>query len=372
MGDYDVCQIAETGEAPPSYIYGSREYSELDRLKKKMKDSGKSDVSSSDKKGKEYTHDISSSDKKTPDDKGDCKPNDTREKCLEYELDMNRCREAGGELEYECVSLVKERLKRKSEPYLHDVYPWRNYDWSYSRFVDNNYNTRETGATRDGSVSGMWDNIKALGKLAKGFALDNNPNSDSIATDSDLLLCDRIQERNRKGCEVINDVRRSYRSQPNPIKTSFGEKDMGGRNSSSFYFKFGTCKTKDNEERCKEKGYEYMSGTCYRPRYHYVNNRALLGNAPSVAKEMVDLHPINLGSILLKKTNYLGKVRPTAYGSYEIEPCDEEKEHFIFGDKLNTKAQIFFDMFFITFLVIVLVIGGGFLYLYFTGGTYDN
>jgi hypothetical protein len=60
------------------------------------------------------------------------------------------------------------------------------------------------------------------------------------------------------------------------------------------------------------------------------------------------------------------------YGSYEIEPCDEDKEHFVFGDKSNTNAQIFFDMFFITFLVIILVICGGFLYLYFTGGTYDT
>lgn len=369
MGDYDVCKIAATGEAPPSYIYGAKEYSDLMKSKTGTKAGTTGTAGTSSSSSKEYG--LSTPSTTTPEDNSDCKPNDTREKCLEYERDLKRCRDAGGELEYECVSLVKERLNRKSEPYLNDVYPWRNYDWSYSRFVDNNYNTRETGATRDGSVSGMWDNIKALGKLAKGFALDNNPNSESIATESDLLLCDRIQERNRAGCEVINDVRRSYRNQPNPIKTPFGQKDMGGRNSSSFYFKFGTCKTKDNEERCKEKGYDYMDGTCYRPRYHYVDNKAFLGNAPSVAKEMIDLHPINLGSILLKKTNVLGQIRPSVYGSYEIEPCDEEKEHFVFGDKLNTNAQMFFDMFFITFLVILLVICGGFLYLYFTGGTYD-
>jgi len=83
---------------------------------------------------------------------------------------------------------------------------------------------------------------------------------------------------------------------------------------------------------------------------------------------MLDLNPINLASVLLKKTNMLGKVNP-AYGHYEIEPCEEEDaEHFIFGEQqVNDKAQIFFDVFFLTFLVITVVICGAFLYLYYKG-----
>lgn len=152
------------------------------------------------------------------------------------------------------------------------------------------------------------------------------------------------------------------------MKTSFGQKNLQGRDSSSFYFKFGTCKTRDSKEQCETKGYEYIDSVCYRPRYHYVDNRSSFGNAPSVAKEMLDLNPINLASVLLKKTNMLGKVNPV-YGHYEIEPCEEEDaEHFIFGEQqVNDKAQIFFDVFFLTFLVITVVICGAFLYLYYKG-----
>ena len=95
-----------------------------------------------------------------------------------------------------------------------------------------------------------------------------------------------------------------------------------------------------------------------------------MGNAPSVAKEMIDLNPVNLGSVLLKKTNYLGKLRPNIYGNYEIEPCDEEDdaEHFLFGGESNEDASLFSDMFFVMFLVITLVICGGFLYVYYNNG----
>ena len=79
----------------------------------------------------------------------------------DYQNDIKLCKKAG-EKETDCIKLVDLKYTRKF-PVLKDlVYPWVNYDWDYTTFVDNNYNKGKTGATDSPSLGGLFDDMDAM------------------------------------------------------------------------------------------------------------------------------------------------------------------------------------------------------------------
>jgi hypothetical protein len=268
----------------------------------------------------------------------ECKNKSTPE-CIELKKNVRDCREAGGETMFDCVSEAEQLYSRKASSY-DDVYPWRNFDWDYTRYIDNNYNARKTGATSNGSMGALFQNTRAMVRLSKGFITDPNPDGNSKAAVSDLILCDRVPENNRRSCAVMNRIRQSYFNQPKPAGDFFNKK-IDGKNSSSYFYKWGTCRTLDNEAQCKQKKLEWIGGKCYRPRFHFIKNEpgfdytklssnvftrmankfggAIQGNFPSAMNDILSFNPVQISKVYAQEP----------HGDYIPEKCPyEDKEHF--------------------------------------------
>jgi hypothetical protein len=105
----------------------------------------------------------------------------------EYQFEKQICREHGGEQQYKCQEKIDEKYNRLIPPIKDMVYPWRNYDWNYSTFVDNTYNTDAVGMS---SAGGEWingwkatliENPRGMMRIAKGYISDPNPDPRSAA-----------------------------------------------------------------------------------------------------------------------------------------------------------------------------------------------
>jgi len=263
--------------------------------------------------------------------------------CDEYRKNQQACINAGGTTQWECIQTARDRYSRQVANYRDLVYPWTNFDWDYTRFIDNNYNSDATGATNEPTYNGLFKNTGAMLKIAKGYITDPNPSNNSISAQSDLTICSKVPEIDRASCEVINNIRKSYKSQTKPNlnnKNNFDKLKLDGQRSSSFYYQWGTCPTKDNKDNCKNKGFKWIDEKCYRPRYHFIKNEPginwtniddnsftqmankfsglIKGNLPSVVGDAVGIFPTQLGSVLFNKTQ----------GDYISEPCDDILEHF--------------------------------------------
>ena len=266
-----------------------------------------------------------------------CKNSNTPE-CQEYKKNYRDCMDAGGTTQYECVGLAKERYTRSTANFKDLIYPWKNFDWDYTRFIDNNYNADATGATSDPTYEALIKNTGAMFKIAKGYITDPNPSNNARAADTDLTICSKVPEIDRRSCEVMNRIRQSYKNQLNPA--NLNKNNLDGLNASSFYYQWGTCPTKDNADECKRKGRQWVDGKCYRPRYHFIKNRPgidwtniddnsftqiankfgglIQGNLPSVVGDVVGIFPTQLGAVWSQKTQ----------GDYIAEKCEDTIEHF--------------------------------------------
>lgn len=240
---------------------------------------------------------------------------ETKKAIKVYKKDCNICNN-----ENNCLKVAQEKLIR-SLPFLNkNIYPWKNYDWDYSKFIDNNYSPLETGANSRGKISQLFKNIEALIKLGKGYISDPNPNKSSIAggtdknSDADYWRCTKgvimdgngnpqpISSKEKKRCNNIHKVK--YRT-PNPVPYEdkfFRENSTTGKHSSSYFVKIGDCYRPDlDEQKCIKKGYKWMSSgdACYQPRYAYINNKPgyemslynFEGLVPSLAKDFMSLSP---------------------------------------------------------------------------------
>ena len=193
------------------------------------------------------------------------------------------------------------------------VYPWANYDWDYTTYVDNNYNRNRTKVTDKGTFSALFKNPKAMVKINNGFMLDANPGKLSSSANSDLEECDK-NDTEYKGCMIVNSLKKEIKeNQKPPFNDNFFSKyPISGEGSSSYFIKVGSCPKNYNKETCDNKGYQWISnpifdqlpsdlkpssfkeGSCFKPRYAYVRNQ------PGMT---IDLSPFRAGVDEMKSLN---------------------------------------------------------------------
>lgn len=256
-----------------------------------------------------------------------------------YIKDCSLCkREAYND--YRCQQVALTKLLRNF-PYSRGlIYPQRNFDWSYSNYIDNNYSVMATGATKSGTLGGLFANLRAMIKLLNGFLFDANPSSSSVAggrtrnDDYPYYECTTgIRDPNgniitspteARICRVIQQIKTGDPESP-PADTDFlRSQPISGQWASSFYVKSGTCPRPDitNRGDCEGKNFEWLPGSinpneqdtvgsCYQPRYAYIDNRSrgpkiagrsLDGIVPSIANDFLSITPDKVIAAMMGKS----------------------------------------------------------------------
>ena len=272
----------------------------------------------------------------------------------QYKIECEICASEGRN-DRNCLEQAESNLIRRFPKKVKDIYPWKNYDWSYGNYVSNNYSVENTGATTDGSLKSLRKNANAFSKLVDGFITDPIPNekskpaSDDINSDYPYLK----ECRNNPMCRTTQKVRRML-EQEKPNKDKFFDKKIDGEYSSSFYFKVGSCPRDDitNEKDCKEKGYIWTpidkikgTGTCSMDRYAFVDNSPKAFFNGSNTKGLVTTMANDL-AIMSPDKIFASLMGQSISDSYVIQPCpNTTKKQTIekFNDYSNNrKEQIIF------------------------------
>lgn len=271
----------------------------------------------------------------------------------QYKIECGICASEGRN-DRNCLEQAESNLIRRFPKKVKDIYPWKNYDWSYGNYVSNNYSVENTGATTDGSLQSLRKNANAFSKLVDGFITDPIPNekskpaSDDINSDYPYLK----ECRNNPMCRTTQKVRRML-DQEKPNKDKFFDKKLDGEYSSSFYFKVGSCPRDDitTEKDCKEKGYIWTpidktkgTGSCSMDRYAFVDNSPKAFFNGSNTKGLVTTMANDL-AIMSPDKIFASLMGQSISDSYVIQPCPNITKQSIekFNDYSNNrKEQIIF------------------------------
>jgi len=307
--------------------------------------------------------------------------NNIKKALKHYSTDCSLCANNGNN--FECHKIAEQKLMR-SMPFLQkNIYPWNNYDWNYGNFVDNNYSVLATGATKSGKISALFKNMKAFMKLVKGYLSDSNPGPNSypgkFAKDGDISYYECIGKSTDAdgnmisdpasvtNCKIINKIKYGTKQNP-PTDDSFLKKyPITGEKSSSYYFKIGTCPRTDikSQKECEQKNYSWIpdtfnnlisknkSGSCYQPRYAYINNNPgfkiggvkFKGLIPSITSDFLALTPDKIIAAMEGRS---------IDNLFEIQQCPKIKEGFV--NKFNSiyNKSLFYNLFLFSTLIFII------------------
>lgn len=282
-----------------------------------------------------------------------------------YLEDCTICKTRGYN-DYKCHGAAQQKLMRAMPFMRKNIYPWRNYDWDYGNFIDNNYSVLATKASKSGDISALFKNIKAFIKLTGGYLTDPNPGDNSYpgknAKDGDIAFFDCSgKNMDTKGnlitdpimataCRAKNEVKYRNKERP-PTKDKFLKSfKLTGDKSSSYHVKVGSCPRPDikSQNKCESRGYDWIpnpldkvmnampksfrsqtnKGSCHQPRYMFINNTPGMkigpirarGLVPALANDFMSLTPDKIFAAL----------QGQSIGNYmTIQSCPKIKENFI-------------------------------------------
>ena len=200
------------------------------------------------------------------------------------------------------------------------AYPINNYNYNYKTYVDNNYSIGKMGVSSNPTLGQFKTNINALNNFTKPLLIDPIPTQNSVAGVGDVDYGDSA---------AADKARSGFRQQPpyNRFRFEYPERDYptGGIYSSSYFVQSGFCPVNSAKTRqdCvgRDPNYIWMDnllslpnpaksffknqsstkpdqgGSCYKPRYSYINNAndsgLLEGLIPGVVGDVIDTNPGN-------------------------------------------------------------------------------
>lgn len=227
--------------------------------------------------------------------------------------DITACLSAEGKYKLACSMAAVEAFA-KTLPYVNQmIYPWRNFDWDYLMYVQQNYHPiRNLHASADGTISALVDDIDGLIKLVGGLLLNPNPADNSKAGDPSAAgndLCpdiypplisaaenvakiyqqradvfkripllvaqgqaiqeaadkfkktaQRYREVEKSGsCYLLRQYREKTLDQKAPYDDPFFDMPLDGRYSSSYFAMVGVCETEYNDKTtCQDHDYIWV------------------------------------------------------------------------------------------------------------------
>lgn len=231
----------------------------------------------------------------------------------QYEKDCKRCA-GSAKNDLNCLEVAKTNFERNMPSSHKDVYPWRNYDWNYGNYVANKYSTKALPAG-NGSFSGVKKNVNNIVKSIDGLIFEPSPNSISNSFGTDRNSDYPVDDCNGNPvCITTESIKRN--TQKSPTNDNFIKQfPIYGENSSSYYYKIGTCLRPDikNMVECEKQGYKWTpssideGGSCIQPRYMYIDNSPKpfingsngKGFIPSIMNDVMDIMPDKLFNSLL-------------------------------------------------------------------------
>lgn len=270
-----------------------------------------------------------------------------------YKKDCALCKSKGSDIK--CMKTAITKLMRKL-PFIRDsVYPWQNYDWDYGNYIDNNYSAMATGSSRAGK-----DYLKNIGifiKIIRAYIDKGNPGKGAVAggkgKNSDYAVYGCLGNK-KKICDTTHKVKMSN-LQKKPYNNKFFNKKLQGNYASSYYVRVGSCERKDikSEGLCKKKGFDYKGGTCYQPRFAYMNNApgipGMRGFIPAMTADMFSFTPDKMARA------YLGWSVP---GQMKVQKCPkvvEKWESYVPLDKQNQAAVNIMSLLFFIVMIFVMI-----------------
>jgi hypothetical protein len=230
------------------------------------------------------------------------------------------------------------------------AYPINNYNYNYKTFIDNNYSIGKMGVNSNPTLSQFKKNVNALNNFTKPLILEPIPTPDTVAGVGDVDYSDKdAAEKARKGFTQqapYNRFRYDYPESQYPT---------AGIYSSSYFVQSGFCPVASvtSQEQCLSRDSNYIwmnnpinipnpaksffkkqnsnsnsnSGTCYKPRYSYVNNAndngLLEGLIPGIVGDVIDMNPGNF--IRTVEGNAVPGSTDTSPPRFQLLPCVAEQ-----------------------------------------------
>ena len=219
--------------------------------------------------------------------------------------------------------LKENQFKSREGKSKHDIYPWNNYDFDYTTYINNKYSPDKLGFSDKPYLSTLMKDITSI------------PKYPSILVQKPLLGKEVISGKSDSNNQETITLKKKYDEfkEPYPgFKNEYPEYfPLTGSRSTSYFVKIGTCpvnKIKD-KQTCEEKGYTWHAdnydsssrinefydssthplpkGYCYKPRYMFINNdqtssdSSMNGIVATLLKNLEDLNPMPLIEILMGK-----------------------------------------------------------------------
>jgi hypothetical protein len=257
------------------------------------------------------------------------------------------------------------------------AFPINNYNYNYKTFIDNNYSIGSMGVNSNPTLSQFKNNIRALDNFTKPLIIDPIPTPNSVAGVGDVDFSDK---------QAAERARRGFTQQPpyNRFRTEYPESQYPTRGiySSSYFVQSGFCPVNSatSREQClsRDKNYIWMNnplsipnpaklffqnqknvtppsnGTCFKPRYSYVNNAndngLVEGLIPGIIGDVIDMNPGNF--IRTLEGNAVQGSRDTAPPRFQLLPCVAEE--FV-GSQNNSSYKFTYIFIFICIFFLIII-----------------
>ena len=273
----------------------------------------------------------------------------------QYKRDLVKC-----DNDSKCESIAMAKLFKQIPMIRDSIYPWKNYDWSYGNYVNNNYSAKATGS-KGGAGSDAWKNYNIFWKLFDAYFKDPNPGTASVAgadnssSDYPIYGCngDKSVCRKRYNVKYGSKQEMPYKS------TFFKNNSLTGESSSSFFQKVGFCERSDINDRyyCDKLNYRWINrprtdpknldeipaGICYQPKYVYIDNTPGLSTSPGEK-------PLPVGTVVKLKVSApqyngtTGKIVSNSLNhpadSYIVECHDKIKRTYASKNLINKNTGL--------------------------------
>jgi len=231
--------------------------------------------------------------------------------------------------------LMEDRIANKE---YRNIYPLKNYDFSYDTSFKKELNPFQLGITNEPTFTNFVDGTLKLKNYLDYMVTKQYPNEQTIAGVSDIVT----ENKDKQTIIKLKDIEDSKLPYPS-FKKDYPEciYPTKGVNASSYFIRTGTCPTKIvDKQTCLNRGYEWVpkkgvsssigeyikvvnpdenknipapdtklpppppeQGNCFKPRFVYIDNKAtgifgMNGVIPSMFNEINNIRPDKLANIM--------------------------------------------------------------------------